>query len=61
MPFHGRIRQAVRGIGPDRVLFGSDALMVHPGPEILRIRVAGLTPAEERLVLRENMLRLITP
>jgi hypothetical protein len=61
MLFHGRIRQAVREIGPDRVVFGSDAPMVHPGPEILRIRVAGLTPEEERMVLRENMLRLITP
>ena len=61
MLFRGRIRQAVREIGPDRVLFGSDAPMAHSGPEILRIRAAERTPAEERMVLRENMLRLITP
>jgi hypothetical protein len=33
--------------------------MVHPGPEILRVCVAGLTAEEERMVLRENALRLI--
>lgn len=59
MLFHGRICQAIREVGVDRVVFGSDAPMVHPGPEILRVRVAGLTAKEERMVLRENMLRLI--
>ncbi len=59
MLFHGRIRQAIREVGVDRVVFGSDAPMVHPGPEILRVRVAGLMPEEERMVLRENALRLI--
>lgn len=59
MLFHGKIRQAVREVGAHRVVFGSDAPMVHPGPEILRVRAAELTPAEERMVLRENMLRLL--
>ncbi len=59
MLFHGKIRQAVRELGANRVVFGSDAPMVHPGPEILRVRAAELTPDEERMVLRENMLRLI--
>ena len=59
MVFHTKIRQAVREVGADRVVFGSDAPMVHPGPEILRVQSAGLTPDEERMVLRDNMLRLI--
>lgn len=60
MVFHSNIRQAVREVGADRVVFGSDAPMVHPGPEILRVQAAGLTPDEEWMVLRDNMLRLIT-
>ena len=59
MVFHSKIKQAVREVGADRVVFGSDAPMVHPGPEILRVKVAGLTLEEERMVLRENLLRLI--
>jgi predicted TIM-barrel fold metal-dependent hydrolase len=51
--------QAVRRAGPGKVLFGSDGPWLHPGVELAKVRMLGLPPAAERLVLGGNLLRLI--
>ena len=48
------IRQAVRELGAERVLYGSNAPLVYPRTQIMVIRQAELSEAEERQVLGEN-------
>ena len=44
MPMHTKIKEAVERVGPERVLYGSDAPFHHPAVEILRVQVSGLEP-----------------
>lgn len=53
------IRDAVREIGADRVVFGSNGPSVPPAVQLLVVRQAELPPAEERKVLGENAARLL--
>jgi uncharacterized protein len=53
------IVQALKRAGTRKVLFGSDGPWLHPGVEIHKIRLLGLAPEQERLVLGGNALRLI--
>jgi uncharacterized protein len=53
------IVQAVRRAGPRKLLFGSDGPWLHPGVEITKIRLLGLGPWEEAMVLGGNALRLL--
>lgn len=53
------IVQAVRRAGPHKVLFGSDGPWLHPGLELHKIRLLGLPPKEEALILGGNALRLM--
>ncbi len=55
------LEQAVQRAGAAKVLFGSDGPWLHPGLELAKVRALGLSPADERLVLGENLLRLIHP
>jgi uncharacterized protein len=50
--------EAVRRVGPDRILYGSDGPELHPGVELAKVRALGLDPASERAVLGGNWLRL---
>jgi predicted TIM-barrel fold metal-dependent hydrolase len=52
--------EAVRRAGPDKLLFGSDGPWLHPGVELAKIRALGLRPGDARLVLGDNLLRLIS-
>lgn len=52
--------EAVKRAGPHKILFGSDGPWLHPGVELAKVRVLGLRPADEALVLGGNVLRLIT-
>jgi predicted TIM-barrel fold metal-dependent hydrolase len=54
------IVQAIRRAGPHKVLFGSDGPWLHPGVELHKIRLLGLPPREEALVIGGNALRLIS-
>lgn len=54
------LEQAVKRAGAEKVLFGSDGPWLHPGVELCKVRELGLTPYEEKQVLGENLLRLIT-
>jgi len=53
------IVQAVRRAGVHKILFGSDGPWLHPGVELHKIRLLGLPPAEEALILGGNILRLL--
>jgi hypothetical protein len=67
MPYPRMIRLAVTELGPERVLFGSDAggEINRPGGgndiryELGKVKAARLTPHEERLVMGENAARLL--
>jgi len=45
--------------GARKVIFGSDGPWLHPSIELYKIRVLGLSPRDEQLVLGGNILRLI--
>jgi predicted TIM-barrel fold metal-dependent hydrolase len=51
--------QAVRRAGPHKLLFGSDGPWLHPGLELHKVRLLGLPPRAEALVLGGNALRLL--
>jgi predicted TIM-barrel fold metal-dependent hydrolase len=53
------IVQAVKRAGPHKVIFGSDGPWLHPGVEMEKIRLLGLPPREEALVLGGNASRLL--
>jgi uncharacterized protein len=53
------IVQAVKRAGPHKILFGSDGPWLHPGVEIAKIRLLGLPPNEEALILGGNAVRLL--
>jgi len=52
------LQQAVRRAGAKKILFGSDGPWLHPGIELVKIRLLGLQADEEELVLSRNFLRL---
>ncbi len=52
--------KAVRRGGAHKVLFGTDGPWLHPALELHKIRLLGLSPAEESLVLGNNLLRLVS-
>ncbi|MBI3961231.1 MAG: amidohydrolase [Deinococcus sp.] len=59
MPYPHLIKEAVRRLGAERVVFGSDQPAAHPQVELKKIDVAGLTEQEKQLVLGENIARLL--
>jgi len=42
-----------------KLLFGSDGPWLHPGVELQKVRLLGLTPKDEALVLGGNIVRLL--
>jgi predicted TIM-barrel fold metal-dependent hydrolase len=52
------IEWAVREIGAERVLFGTDTPLYHSGMQRTRIDQADLSDHDKRLILRDNALRL---
>jgi len=51
--------EAVERAGARKSLFGSDGPWLHPGVELAKVRLLGLSPGDEQLVLSGNLLRLI--
>ncbi|MEA3213163.1 MAG: uncharacterized protein QOE70_6220 [Chthoniobacter sp.] len=51
--------EAIRRAGARKLLFGSDGPWLHPGLELHKIRLLGLSPTDEALVLGGNARRLI--
>ncbi len=55
----GMLEYAVKTIGPDRVLFGSDFSINDPSTVIARVQNSFLTEEQKRKVLGENVLTLL--
>jgi predicted TIM-barrel fold metal-dependent hydrolase len=53
------IVEAIKRAGPRKLLFGSDGPWIHPGVELHKIRMLGLPTGQSRLVLGENLMRLM--
>ena len=53
------LEQAVQRAGPDKILFGSDGPWLHPGVELEKIFLLGLSAQDEKKILSGNFLRLI--
>jgi uncharacterized protein len=59
MPYPAKIREAVGRVGAARVLYASDGPACSPRIEVEKVRLAGLDPDDERLVLGENAAALL--
>jgi uncharacterized protein len=59
MPYPWHIATAVKRLGADRVIFGSDGPGCNPSLELHKIRRLGLPAAAEELVLGGNARRLL--
>jgi predicted TIM-barrel fold metal-dependent hydrolase len=57
-PVLGEVDHAVAELGAERVLFGSDAPIRDPATALSKVLGSGLSPAERRMVLAENALRV---
>jgi len=53
------IVEAVKRAGPQKVLFGSDGPWLHPGLELHKIKLLGLSPGKEAQIMCGNALRLL--
>lgn len=54
----GLIERAVREVGVERVVFGTDTPLYHAAMQRARIEYADLSDADKRRILRENALKL---
>jgi predicted TIM-barrel fold metal-dependent hydrolase len=54
------LEQAVQRAGAKKILFGTDGPWLHPAVELAKVKALNLQPADERLILGENFLRLIS-
>ncbi|MHB1683901.1 MAG: amidohydrolase family protein [Bacilli bacterium] len=59
MPYPDKIREAVRRIGPERVLFASDGPGCNPALEVKKVYHAGLSDRELRFVMAENFEQIM--
>ena len=59
MPYPAKIREAVERVGASRVLYASDGPACSPRIEVEKVRLAGLSPEDERLVFADNALRIL--
>lgn len=60
-PVYGEVEMAVRELGANRVLYGSDVNGRSFASQIGRILGADLPLADKKLILRENLRRLLLP
>jgi predicted TIM-barrel fold metal-dependent hydrolase len=60
-PTAGMVEMAVRELGPERVLFGSDAGGRSFASQLAKVQGADVPDAARRLVLGESLRQLLTP
>lgn len=60
-PTAGFVEMAVRELGPNRVIFGSDAPGRSFASQLAKVISAGLPPETQKAVFQENIARLIQP
>lgn len=59
MPYPAKIGVAVRRVGAERVIYGSDGPGCNPTLEVEKVRQLGLARSDEDLVLGGNAVRLL--
>lgn len=60
-PVYGEVEMAVRELGASRVLYGSDVNGRSFSSQIGRVLGADISLADKKLILRENLRRLLQP
>ncbi len=60
-PVYGEVEMAVRELGASRVLYGSDVNGRSFGSQIGKVLGADISVADKKLILRENLRRLLLP
>ena len=60
-PTAGMVEMAVRELGAERVLFGSDAGGRSFASQLAKVQGADVPESVRRLILRDNLRRLLTP
>ena len=60
-PVYGEVEMAVRELGANRVLYGSDVNGRSFASQIGRVLGADISLADKKLILRENLRRLLLP
>jgi predicted TIM-barrel fold metal-dependent hydrolase len=55
------VEMAVRELGPDRVIFGSDAGGRSFASQLAKVTSADLPDADRRLILGDNLRRILQP
>ena len=60
-PVYGEVEMAVRELGASRVLYGSDVHGRSFGSQIGKVLGADIPVADKKLILRENLRRLLQP
>lgn len=60
-PVAGITEMAVRELGPERVLYGSDAPGRSFASQLAKVQGADISPAHKELILGANLKRLLTP
>jgi hypothetical protein len=60
-PTAGMVEMAVRELGAERVLYGSDAGGRSFASQLAKVYGAEIPPQSKRLILRENLRRLLAP
>jgi predicted TIM-barrel fold metal-dependent hydrolase len=60
-PVAGEVEMAVRELGPDRVVYGSDFAGRSFASQLAKVYSANLPQAAQRLVLCENLKRILAP
>ncbi len=53
------IEPVVKAIGAERVVFGTGLPLMSPGPNISKVRDAKITEGDKRLIMGENMKRIL--
>ena len=60
-PTTGFVEMAVRELGAERIVFGSDAGGRSFASQIAKVSGANVTDDQKKLILKENLKRLLTP
>jgi predicted TIM-barrel fold metal-dependent hydrolase len=59
LAYRGAVELLVRGVGPERVLFGSDATYLADPPQVAKVVYARLPDADKEAILGHNLQRLL--
>jgi uncharacterized protein len=60
-PTAGYVEMAVRELGPDRIIFGSDVEGRSFASQIAKVTGADIPPEQKRMILRDNLRNLLLP